>query len=183
MGNVYAIDGKTALVTGASRGIGKHIALNLAKSGIDVAVGFKENVAGAKMVCDEIRSLGRKAEKIMIDFSNSNHIIESVAKVQNFLGNIDILVNNAAVHIRGDFLNITEPQWDHVFTINLKAPFLLCKCVIPSMLENNYGKIINISSIAGQRGGIHSIPYAASKAALIGAGNSVFLHSTKFGPD
>ena len=59
MGNVYAIDGKTALVTGASRGIGKHIALNLAKSGIDVAVGFKENVAGAKMVCDEIRSLGR----------------------------------------------------------------------------------------------------------------------------
>jgi 3-oxoacyl-[acyl-carrier protein] reductase len=167
MGDNFQISGSTALVTGASRGIGRHIAIELAKAGLYIAVGYHSDGDSAQETCLEISKFGQTAIPVRIDFSSKDLISDAISEVNRSLGTIDVLINNAAIHRKNEFLEITEKEWDEVFSVNIKGAFLACQLILPSMLKNQYGKIINISSIAGLRGGIYSIPYAASKAAII----------------
>ena len=118
---------------------------------------------------------------VHIDLEDTKSIFSAVDKVNRKFGSIDILVNNAAIHIENDFLRIPEDEWDKIYDINIKAPFLLSQQVLPKMLENCYGKIINIGSIAASTGGVKSIPYAGTKASLVNLTRSLArLYSKKY---
>lgn len=174
------LKGKVAFVTGASRGIGKSIAIELAKAGLNVAVGFIEYNEGANDTCSCISKYNVKSIPCRIDLSLRKSIKSAINQIEESLGQIEILVNNAGIHIKNDFLKISDNEWDYIFAINLRGAFICCQLTIPKMLINNYGKVINISSIAGQRGGIYSIPYAATKAGLINLTRSLARLYSKY---
>jgi len=154
-------------VTGGSRGIGKAIAIGLAKENVNIAVGYNSGQTNAERVCSEIENLGAKATPIFVDLTKKVSIKDALSKIGKFFGQINILINNAAIHVENDYLNISEDEWDEIQAVNIKAPFLITQLVLPDMLKNKYGKIVNIASIAASRGGVKSIPYAASKAGLV----------------
>jgi 3-oxoacyl-[acyl-carrier protein] reductase len=163
---------RVALVTGASRGIGAGIALALAKAGADVGVNYLLQSGAAKSVCSEITSLGRKAIPIQADVSDSADVKRMVAEIEAQLGGIDILVNNAAIAHPRKFEEISEQEWDHMLTVNLKSAFLVTQAVIGGMRKRKWGRIINLSSVAAQTGGAVGAHYAASKAGIIGLTHS-----------
>lgn len=163
---------RVALVTGGSRGIGAGIAVAFARAGADVVVNYRERGDAAISVCAEINAAGRKAMAVQADVSVASEVSRMVADVEQSLGAIDILVNNAAIARPRAFQQIAEEEWDEILSVNLKSAFLVTKAVIAGMRQRKWGRIINLSSIAAQTGGAVGAHYAASKAGLIGLTHS-----------
>ncbi len=162
------MNGKVALVTGASRGIGKEIALGLANKGVNVAITFNYNESLAQEVVEEIKQYGVKAIAIKGNSSIEEDVNNIVAKVEEELGTIDILVNNAGITKDNLIIKMKSEDWDDVMNVNLKGVFLTTKAVARGMMKKRYGKIINISSVVGVSGNAGQGNYSASKAGIIG---------------
>ena len=166
------LDGKTALVTGASRGIGRAIALALAAEGAQVAINFAGNVAAAEEVKSLIENNGGKAILVQADVADAAQVEEMVGKVVAGFGRIDILVNNAGITKDGLLLRMKEDQWDAVLNTNLKSVFNCTKAVTKIMMKQRYGRIVNMSSVVGIMGNAGQTNYAAAKAGIIGFSKS-----------
>jgi len=162
------LKGKVALVTGSSRGIGRAIALALAAEGADVAINFVNSAAEANTAELEIRKLGRRCASIQADVSISNAVSQLARTTEERLGPIDILVNNAGIARPQPIEEIAEKDWDQILMGNLKSCFLMTQAVLPGMRERKWGRIINLSSVAAQVGGVVGPHYAASKAGMLG---------------
>ena len=161
------LNDRIAIVTGAGQGIGKAIALRLANAGADVAI-MDINLSAAEAAAREIEGVGRKALPLQADVSQAAAVNAAVAQVLSTFGRVDILVNNAG--IAGRTLPLTELEetdWDAVMGVNLTGVFLCCKAVIDAMIAQDYGRIVNIASIAGKEGNPTLIPYSVSKAGVI----------------
>ena len=159
---------KIALVTGGSRGIGKEIALALAKEGNNIAISYGTNSEGAMEVVNEIKAYGVDGIAVKADVSVSEDVKNLIKTVEDKLGTIDILVNNAGITKDNLLIRMTEEDWDNVMDVNLKGTFLCTKAVSRSMMKKRYGKIINITSVVGITGNAGQGNYAASKAGVIG---------------
>jgi 3-oxoacyl-[acyl-carrier protein] reductase len=162
------LKGRIALVTGASRGIGKAIAVALAGAGAEVAVNYRKEEQEALHTVDRIRSSGRRAIMVQADVSKSSEVRRLVDFVEKELGPIDILVNNAGIASVQTIESIMESDWDEVIAVNLKSAFLLTQAVLPGMRTRRWGRIVNISSGAAYTGGIVGPHYTASKAGMEG---------------
>lgn len=162
------LNGKVALVTGASRGIGRAIAVALAEAGAEIAVNFVSHAAEAAEVEAQILGKGRKCVTIQADVARAEEVARLVSSAENELGPIDILVNNAGIARPQPMEEITERDWDEVITTNLKSCFLVTQAVLPGMRARKWGRIINLSSVAAQVGGVVGPDYAASKAGMHG---------------
>ena len=169
MSNSFDLNGKVALVTGASSGIGRAAALALAANGARVAIDFHRNEAGAEAARAEIVKGGGSAIVVQADVTRASDVESLVERTVTEFGPIDILVNNAGSLVeRLKILELTEERWDEVIDLNLKSAFLCSKAVACSMMERKTGAIINVSSIAGRNGGaLGSIHYSAAKGGLI----------------
>lgn len=162
------LDGRTALVTGASRGIGRAVALGLAEAGADVAVNYLTQRAAAEEVAAEIRNMGRRCLVVPGDVASADDARRMVDQVLAEWGRLDILVNNAGV-TRDDLLvRMKEEDWDTVLNVDLKGAFLVTRAAARAMLRQRWGRIINISSVIGLMGNAGQANYAAAKAGLIG---------------
>jgi len=161
-------NGLTALVTGASSGIGAETAVRLGASGAYTLIHYYENLQGATEVLEKVRRVGGDGEVISADLSNSSSITQFSGSLQTLQRPIDILVNNVGSLIqREPFLQITEHLWSEVFTLNVTSAFLTTKAVLPSMLQRRRGCVVNITSVAARfGGGIGAIAYSSAKAAL-----------------
>ena len=162
---IFELKGKIAMVTGGTRGLGEVSARTLAGAGADVAVCGRSS-EDLKRVTDEIRKLGRMAEGVSIDVTSKQSVSQAVARILETFGRIDILVNNAGVNYRVPVLEFPEEEWDRVIDTNLKGYFLVAQAVVPQMLQNGYGKVINMSSILGAVGLPHQVAYASSKGGV-----------------
>ncbi|MBO0959147.1 3-oxoacyl-[acyl-carrier-protein] reductase [Neobacillus sp. MM2021_6] len=160
--------GKAVLVTGASRGIGREIALELARQGANVAVNFSGSEASANEVVDEIKALGREAFTVKCNVGNTEEVTEMVKAVIEQFGKLDILVNNAGITRDNLLMRMKEQEWDDVLNINLKGVFLCTKAVTRQMMKQRVGRIINIASIVGVSGNPGQANYVAAKAGVIG---------------
>lgn len=158
---------KNAIVTGGSRGIGKAIAIALAKEEVNVALTYKTNKEKALSVVKEIERGGNGAICIKLDQRSREDVRDVIENVHKNFGKINILVNNAAIAQEKPFGTITDEDWDNMMVVNLRGPFILCQEMIPEMVEQGWGRIINICSIGGQWGGINQVHYAAAKAGLV----------------
>jgi 3-oxoacyl-[acyl-carrier protein] reductase len=166
------IQEKVALVTGGSRGIGRATALALARAGAKVAVNYKTHVADAEGVCAEIRNQDARTMAVQADVSVATDVQRMVQKVEQQLGPVAVLVNNAGIARPQPLDQITERDWDEVLAVNLKSVFLVTQAVLPAMRATKWGRIINLSSVAAQTGGVVGPHYAASKAGIHGLTHS-----------
>jgi 3-oxoacyl-[acyl-carrier protein] reductase len=162
------LEGKKALVTGASRGIGREVALELARQGADVAINYSGSEAKANEVVDEIKALGRKAFAIQCDVANSESVTSMIKEVVEQFGRVDILVNNAGITRDNLLMRMKEEEWDSVINTNLKGVFLCTKAVTRQMMKQRSGRIINMASIVGVSGNAGQANYVAAKAGVIG---------------
>jgi 3-oxoacyl-[acyl-carrier protein] reductase len=162
------LSGRTALVTGASRGIGKAIAIALAEAGTSVAVNYRERKAEAQEAVKAIRTLGRKAEAIEADVSDARAVTSLIRSTESALGPVDILVNNAGIALRRGLEDLTEEDFDRTIAVNLKSAFLCTQAVLPGMRARRWGRIVNISSGAARGAGSIGAHYNASKAGMEG---------------
>lgn len=165
--------GKVALVTGASRGIGAASATALAKAGCDIAVNYKTRGDEAEAVCVRIRAAGKRAFAVCADVSRTKEAQKMAALAASELGPISILVNNAGIARRQKIEDITEDDWNEIIDVNLKSTFMVTQAVLPGMRSQKWGRIINLSSVAAQTGGVVGPHYAASKAGMIGLTHSL----------
>lgn len=166
------ITGKIALVTGASRGIGRAIAIALAREGADVAVNYRSREEEANAVALAIRELGRRSIAVRADVSKRDDVVRMIQTVETELGGIGILVNNAGIARPQPLEEITEQDWDELIAVNLTSCFLVTQAVLPAMRARRWGRIINLSSVAAQLGGVVGPHYAASKAGMLGLTHS-----------
>lgn len=164
--------GRKAIVTGAGQGIGRAIALKMASEGADVAIAERNPDTGER-VAREVEGRGQKALFHEIDVAVREQVERFVAMTLKQWGRIDILVNNAGFDRGGTLLKIKEEDWDAVLSVHLKGSFHCIQAVVPHMIENRYGKIVNISSIYGKVGGVAATIYASAKAGIIGLTKSV----------
>src|SRR5919199_4889318 len=162
------LDGRVALVTGASRGIGAAIAERLAKAGTNVAVGYGRDAVAAEEVAGKIAASSRRAVTAGGNLGDPAEIEKMVDAAESELGSIDILVSNAGIAPRQDLEEITVEDWEQVMNVNLRPAFLLAKRLVPGMRERGWGRVNLVSSVAAFTGGIVGPHYTASKAALIG---------------
>ena len=176
-----SLEGKVALVTGGSGGLGRVHGLVLAEHGADVALVYNRNEAKAQEVVKEIEGKGRKAMAVKMDLADESSINEGVAGVEKELGTVDILVNNAAQGIVRaiTITDMSKEDWDADLSVNITAPFLLIKAVFAGMAEKGWGRIINVSSVTGTMGGFGQCSYAATKAGLIGLTKTVALEGAR----
>jgi 3-oxoacyl-[acyl-carrier protein] reductase len=162
------LKGRVALVTGSSRGIGRSIALALAQAGADIALNFLSRAADAQDVESQIRQLERRCVTLQADVSKSSEVERLIRGTEEQLGPIEILVNNAAISRPQPIEEITEQDWDEVIAVNLKSCFMVTQAVLPGMRARQWGRIVNLSSVAAQVGGVVGPHYAASKAGMLG---------------
>ena len=167
------LTGKVALVTGASQGIGAASAIALAKAGCDVAVNYKTRGDEAAGVCAQIRAAGRRAFALCADVSRTREAQKMAALVDSELGAISIPVNNAGIARPQKIEDISEDDWNEIIDVNLKSTFMVTQAVLPGMRSQKWGRIINLSSVAAQTGGVVGPHYAASKAGMIGLTHSL----------
>ncbi|HKV24559.1 MAG TPA: 3-oxoacyl-ACP reductase family protein [Candidatus Acidoferrum sp.] len=163
-----SLSGRVALVTGASRGLGKAMALALAEAGADVAVNYRVQADAAMGVCQSIRAMGRKAAAIQADVSRSADVERLVSATEKELGPAAILVNNAGIGRIIPSEKVTEEIWEEYLRVNLTSVFLVTQRVLPGMRAAKWGRIINLSSIAAQYGGVIGPHYSATKAGILG---------------
>jgi 3-oxoacyl-[acyl-carrier protein] reductase len=175
------LNGKVALVTGGSRGIGRAIASAFAQAGADVGINFLSRVEDAETAADEVRVYGRRSGIFQADVSVSSDVQRLVREVEEQFGGIDVLVNNAGIASPRRLEDITEDDWDVTMAINLKSCFVATQAVLPGMRARHWGRIINLSSVAAQTGGVIGPHYAASKAGLIGLTRSYAQRLAKEG--
>lgn len=167
-GETMLLEGKVALVTGASRGIGREIALELAREGANVIVNYAGSEARANEVVEEIKGLGREAKAIQCNVGNNDEVQGMIKETIDLFGKIDILVNNAGITRDNLLMRMKEDEWDDVINTNLKGVFLCTKGVTRQMMKQRSGKIINISSIVGVSGNPGQANYVAAKSGVIG---------------
>lgn len=174
------LQGKVAIVTGAARGIGRTISLELASQGADVVLADLD-LEGANEVVGEISAQGRRALPVKVDVTSSQEVKAMVAQTLRELGQIDILVNNAGWDKMEPFLQSTEDTWDKVIAVNLKAPIICARTVLDHMIERRSGKIISISSDAGKGGSTNEAVYSGCKAGVIGFSKSLAREMARYG--
>ncbi|WP_085524408.1 glucose 1-dehydrogenase [Tuberibacillus sp. Marseille-P3662] len=162
---LFSLKNQVAIVTGGSRGLGKAIALGLAKAGADIAI--VQRSEEEPEIVEEIKSLGRRCFVIHYDLSDTTNVENIIDKVFNQYGRLDILVNNAGAQYRSLSEEFPEEKWDFVMDVNAKSVFKLCQAAGKYMLQNNHGKIINIASLLSFQGGYTVPAYAASKGAVV----------------
>ena len=167
------LDGKVALITGATRGIGKAVALKFASEGADVAFTYLNSYEAAEKTVREIEAYGVKAKAYVSNAGDFEQAHEVVKNVQAEFGRIDILVNNAVITKDGLMMRMNEQQWDDVLTTNLKSSFNFIHACTPIMAKQRSGSIINMSSVVGVNGNAGQCNYSASKAGLIGLSKSI----------
>lgn len=163
---LFGLEGRTALVTGASKGLGKAIVLALAAAGADVAL-YARNKEDLEAVKASVQALGRRAEIFCVDVLDKQAVDESVKAGLEAFGHLDILVNNAGVNVRKPVLELTSEEWDLVIDTNLKGYFLMAQAVVPAMLARGSGKVINMASILGAVALPTQLAYASSKGGVI----------------
>lgn len=169
------LENKTALITGASRGIGKGIALEFAKQGANVAFTYNASVEAAKALENELSAFGVKAKGYQSNAANFDAAQELVAEVLKDFGTLEVLVNNAGITKDNLLMRISEEDFDQVIEVNLKSVFNMTKAVIRPMMKQRVGSIINMSSVVGVKGNAGQANYAASKAGILGFTKSVAL--------
>ncbi|KAB2336234.1 3-oxoacyl-ACP reductase FabG [Cytobacillus depressus] len=162
----FDLNERVAIVTGGSKGLGEGMAYALAEQGADIVI-VSRNQAEGELVAAKIRDMGRKSIALSVDVQDISSINQMVKTVKEKFGRIDILINNAGVGITKFALEVTEAEWDKVVDTNLKGVFFCAQAVAKVMKEQKYGKIINISSLAGLKGSNAMAPYCASKAGII----------------
>jgi 3-oxoacyl-[acyl-carrier protein] reductase len=163
---------KKAIVTGAGQGIGRSIALKMAQEGADVVIAEMNPDTGTQ-IAKEVEALGRKALFVSVDVANQKQVQAMVDQVLMVWKKIDILINNAGFDRPGSLLKVKEEDWDAVLGVHLKGTLNCIQAVVPHMIENGYGKIINLSSVWGKRGAVSEISYSSAKAGIIGLTKSV----------
>jgi len=159
---------KLALVTGASRGIGKACALELAKAGYDIIVNYAGNVDAANKTVEEIKALGVDAEAVRFDVSNQADVEENISKIVEKYGRIDVLVNNAGITRDGLFMRMSAENWNAVINTNLTSAYYVSQPVVKVMMKQRSGAIVNMASVVGVSGNAGQANYSAAKAGLIG---------------
>jgi 3-oxoacyl-[acyl-carrier protein] reductase len=167
------LQGQIVLITGGSRGIGAACAEILAQAGADVVITYSQNKKAAREVQLKVEALGRTCLAFKCDVSSRRQVERGIKQIMNDLRRIDLLVNNAGIWKYGAIGEMTERQWDEMIDVNLKGMFLFTNAVVPIMKKQKTGKIINISSTAGQRGEAFHSHYAASKGAMIAFTKSI----------
>ncbi len=167
------LEGKTVLVTGGARGIGRAITLAFAKSGADVAFTYRSSGQLAESLVSEVRAMGRKVLPLEADATSMKSAVEVVEKVVAEFKRLDVLVNNAGITKDNLLLRMSEEDWDSVIQTNLKSVFNYTKAAARTMMGQRYGKIINLSSVVGLKGNAGQSNYAASKAGIIGFTKSI----------
>ncbi|HET6381223.1 MAG TPA: 3-oxoacyl-[acyl-carrier-protein] reductase [candidate division Zixibacteria bacterium] len=166
---MFDLTGRVALVTGASRGLGRAIALALAAQGADVAINYRGNAEAAEETAAGVRGAGRQAVLVQGDTSGGREACEAIARAAlDAFGRVDILVNNAGITRDNLLMRMDEEEWDAVLSTNLSGPFWMTRAVARPMMKARYGRIINMSSAAGRMGNPGQANYAAAKAGLIG---------------
>jgi 3-oxoacyl-[acyl-carrier protein] reductase len=163
-----SLEGRTALITGASRGIGRAAALALSEAGASIAVNYNSSRDAALDLIDQIKGLGGRAIAVQADVSRSTDVLRMVETVQRELGQVDVLVNNAGINPSKPLHQLGEDDWHQVIATNLSSAFLTSQAALPGMRKRQWGRLIMVSSIAAQTGGVIGPHYAASKAGLIG---------------
>lgn len=163
-----SLHGKTALITGGSRGIGRAAAQALAAAGCDVAVNFLHSSEDAAKVTASIREQGRRSIAVRADVSAAEEVQALIHEVEGELGPVDLLVNNAAISFKKPLHELSLEDWEQTMSTNLTSCFLLSQAVVPKMRERGWGRLIFLSSIAAQTGGVIGPHYAASKAGMLG---------------
>jgi len=175
------LKGRVAVVTGGGRGIGKGIARKLVAAGAGVIVSDID-IAQAQLTADELSKKNNKVMAAQVDVSREESVAELIKRARDEFGTVDILINNAGIMFRTRLMDISVDEWERILRVNLTGPFLCIKTVIPLMKENDYGRIVNISSSAGRSvstlGGVH---YTASKAGLLGLTRAVAKEVALFG--
>lgn len=174
------LKGKVALVTGASRGIGRHIALQLAQRGADVAINYRSRQSDGEEVAREIEANGVRALSFKADLSKMPEARSLVRQVQDQWGRIDILVNNAGITKDKSMKKLTDEDWNDVLDTNLGSVYATCSEVLKIMMDQKYGRIINITSFVGQAGNFGQANYAASKGGIIAFTKTLALEMAKY---
>jgi 3-oxoacyl-[acyl-carrier protein] reductase len=175
------LSSKVALVTGASRGIGRAIAVALAQAGADIAINFLNRAEEAETAAQEVRRCGRHADVFQADVSTASDVQRLIRGIEEQFGGIDILVNNAGIANPRRIEDITEDDWDRTIAVNLKSCFLTTQAALPGMRARRWGRIVNVSSVAAQTGGVVGPHYAASKAGMLGLTRSYAQRLAKEG--
>jgi len=175
---MQSLENKVALVTGAGKGIGKAIAIALAKEGVHVGL-MARTEKDIRSVAEEIRALGVKAAVATADVSNRGDVEAAVAAIQQELGNVDILINNAGTATFGGFLELDPEVWENQIKVNVFGVYYVTRAVLPQMIERKTGDIINISSTAGKSGSPVTSAYSASKFAVFGLSESLMQEVRK----
>jgi len=181
MQTTHELTGKVALVTGGGRGIGRAAALALAEGGADVAINYRANEAEAEKTRADVERLGRRGITVRADVSAAADVARMVKTLEEKLGPISILVNNAGIAKVQRLDEISEADWDKIIDVNLKSVFLVTRAVLPAMRAAKWGRIINMSSVAAQIGGVVGPHYAASKAGMLGITRSYASNLVKEG--
>jgi acetoacetyl-CoA reductase len=179
--NLKKLDEKVAIVTGGSRGIGAAIAREMGKEGATVVINYNHSHEHAHKLVEEIKGMGGSAIALQADISEEEPTKLLIEKVLERFGRVDILVNNAGITRDRTFRKMSSEEWHKVIDTNLSSAFNTCKVALPVMLEQKYGRIINISSVIGQSGGFGQANYAAAKAGLIGFTKSIALETARAG--
>ena len=175
------LEGKVAVVTGGSRGIGAAIAKELGREGATVVINYNDSHKLAQAVVEEIKAMGSSAIALQADISEAKPTKGFIEEVLEKFGRIDILVNNAGITRDRTFHKMSFEEWHKVIDTNLSSVFNTCKVALPAMMEQKYGRIINISSVIGQAGGFGQTNYASAKAGLIGFTKSLALETARKG--
>ncbi len=167
------LTGRAAVVTGSSRGVGRNVALALAAEGADVLVNYTSNESAAREVVDQIVAMGRKSVAVRADVASKTDVEEMMRTAKDTFGHLEILVNNAGFTRPAMLLKMTEEQWDLVVDAHLKGAFLCTQAAAKYFQEQNYGKIINVSSVAGLVGTVGQVNYSAAKGGILSFTKSV----------
>ncbi|MCP1123456.1 3-ketoacyl-ACP reductase [Bacillus sp. 3103sda1] len=172
------IQGKNALITGAGRGIGRAVAIALAKEGVNVGL-LARSEENLKAVAKEVEAEGVKAVTATADVSSYEEVSEAIETLKNGLGSIDILINNAGISKFGKFLELDVAEWEKIIQVNLMGVYYVTRAALPGMIEQQSGDIINISSTAGQKGAPVTSAYSASKFGVLGLTESLAMEVRK----
>jgi 3-oxoacyl-[acyl-carrier protein] reductase len=167
------MNGRVALITGSSRGIGRAIALQLAGAGVDLVVTYHERGQAATAVVAEARAIGVRALSVPLDVSSRTSIRDACAAAIAEFGAVDILVNSAGILEQKPFAMITDDDWDRTMAVNLRGAFACAQELLPDMKQRGWGRIVNVASSGGQLGGTLAVHYATSKAGIIGLTRSL----------